>query len=70
MTTIFQGLLAIFTIIFFAALTSIIVAVFIMICWNAVIPFIFGLPAISWGKAWCLSFLCQLLLKSNVTVKN
>ncbi len=33
--------------------------------WNATMVYIFGLPAITWGKAWCLNFLCGCLLKST-----
>jgi hypothetical protein len=35
--------------------------------WNATIPYLFGLPTISWGKAWCLNFLCGCLIKYNHT---
>jgi hypothetical protein len=37
--------------------------------WNAVIPHILGLPTITWGKAWCLHFICSSLIKSIHTHK-
>ena len=33
--------------------------------WNATMPFIFGLPVLTWGKAWCLCFLCSALFKTT-----
>jgi hypothetical protein len=33
-------------------------------CWNYTIPYLFGLPVITWGKAWCLCFLSGCLIKS------
>jgi len=33
--------------------------------WNATMPYVFGLPAISWGKAWCIHFLAKCLIKAN-----
>lgn len=35
--------------------------------WNATMPYIFGLPVITWGKAWCLSFLSHCLIKSTLS---
>ena len=37
--------------------------------WNATMPYLFGLPVITWGKAWCLNFLSTALIKS-IHVKN
>lgn len=36
-------------------------------CWNATMPQIFHLVAISWGQAWCLSFLAGIFFKSTNT---
>ena len=33
--------------------------------WNATMPYLFALPMITWGKAWCLCFLCRALIKSK-----
>ena len=38
----------------------------LMWCWNYAIVAIFGLPVITWGKAWCLYFICNMLIKSNL----
>jgi len=38
--------------------------------WNATIPPIFALPTITWGKAWCLNFLCGCLIKASQTNNN
>ena len=32
--------------------------------WNATMPYLFSLPVLTWGKAWCLGFLSSYLLKS------
>lgn len=37
-------------------------------CWNSVMPYLFDLPTITWGKAWCLTFLASVFFK-NVTVR-
>jgi hypothetical protein len=34
--------------------------------WNATMPYLFALPTITWGKAWCLGFLSSILLKSHL----
>ena len=33
--------------------------------WNFIMPYIFGLPTITWGKAWCLNFLSGCLIKGT-----
>lgn len=33
--------------------------------WNATMPYLFGLPVLTWGKAWCLHFLAVCLWKSS-----
>ena len=35
--------------------------------WNATMPYLFGWPVITWGKAWCLHFLAGCLIKSTQT---
>lgn len=32
--------------------------------WNYVMPYLFDLPIITWGHAWCLNFICLMLFKS------
>ena len=34
--------------------------------WNATMPYLFALPTITWGKAWCLNFLCGMLVRSRL----
>ena len=33
--------------------------------WNAIMPYLFGWPVLTWGKAWCLNFLTGCLVKSR-----
>lgn len=42
----------------------------IMWCWNYAVVSIWALPALTWGKAWCLSFLANCLIKSTLTTTN
>ena len=35
--------------------------------WNATMPCLFSWPVITWGKAWCLHFICSCLVKSSLT---
>ena len=38
--------------------------------WNVVMPYLFGWPVLTWGKAWCLNFLTGCLIKSaNIKMK-
>lgn len=34
-------------------------------CWNYTMPGLFGLDTVSWGQAWCLSFLAGCLIKTT-----
>jgi len=36
-----------------------------MWCWNYAVVAIWGLPKITWGMAWCLSFLSHVLIKTS-----
>ncbi len=38
--------------------------------WNMTMPYLFSLPTITWGKAWCLNFLCGCLIKATQTNNN
>lgn len=69
MTEIIQGLLLIFGVIFFAAVVGLLLAFPIMWCWNYAVVSIWALPAITWGKAWCLTFLSGMLIKSTLLQK-
>ncbi len=35
--------------------------------WNVTMPYLFALPTITWGKAWCLYFLANCLIKNNTS---
>ena len=50
-------------------LLSFLLALPVMLLWDAVIPSIFKLPEITWLQAWGLSLLCGLLFKSHTTSK-
>lgn len=45
---------------------SFLLALPVMLLWDAVIPSIFKLPEITWLQAWGLNLLCGLLFKSNI----
>lgn len=38
--------------------------------WNVAMPYLFGWPLITWGKAWCLWFLSCTLIKRMPEVDN
>lgn len=38
--------------------------------WNATMPYLFSLPVITWGKAWCLHFMAGCLIKATQTNNN
>lgn len=64
------ALFALVGIIVLAAVIGLAMAFPIMWCWNYAVVAIWGLPAITWGKAWCLSFLANYLIKSTLTSTN
>jgi len=39
----------------------------IMWCWNYAVVAIWGVPAITWGQAWCLNFLAGCFIKSTLS---
>ncbi len=49
----------------FAAGFGLLMAFPIKWTWNAVMPYLFNLPLLTWGKAWCVMFLSGSLLKSS-----
>ena len=54
----------------FAVLFAFIGAFFVELCWNYVIPYVFGLPTISYWQAFSLMVLFKLLLFGSVVVNN
>ena len=58
---------------FFAGLAyifvcSLIEAIFVGLCWNYLMPLIFGLPTITYWQAFVLSLLCGLLFGQDCTI--
>jgi hypothetical protein len=49
-----------------SAIFSLFLAFPIMWCWNYAVVAIWGLPLVTWGQAWCLSFLSASLIKSTL----
>jgi len=49
------------------AVVSLLMAFPIMWCWNYAVVAVWGLPKITWGMAWCLSFLSGTLIKSSLS---
>lgn len=41
----------------------------IMWCWNYAVVSVWGLPTITWGKAWCFNFLAHVLIRSFSAIK-
>lgn len=41
----------------------------IMWCWNYVMSYLFSLPVITWGQAWCLNFLLVNFIKPIIPNK-
>ena len=60
-------LAAVISVILCAAGVGLLLAFPIKWCWNTTMPYLFSLPVITWGKAWCLSFLSSCLIKSTLT---
>lgn len=51
-----------------ALLVGVLMSVPVMLCWNYVMPAIFGLPKIGFLQALVLNILCSLLFKSGTEV--
>ena len=49
------------------AALGLLIAFPVMWTWNATMPYLFSLPVLTWGKAWCLYFLSGCLIKSVTT---
>ena len=56
----------VFLAIFLVAGISLFLAFPVMWCWNYAVVSTFALPAITWGKAWCLTFLSSMFFKSTL----
>lgn len=69
-TKVVVSIFAIVGIAVFAAGLGLLLAWPIKWTWNATMPYLFALPTITWGKAWCLNFLAGCLLKTTQTNTN
>lgn len=49
---------------------SLLMAFPFMWCWNFVMPYLFGFKVISWGQAWCIMFMANLLFKPSFSSSN
>jgi hypothetical protein len=58
------GFFAFIGILALLALVGLLIAWPIKWCWNYTMPYLFALPVLTWGKAWCLYFLAGCLIKS------
>ena len=67
---VFIGLAALVGVIAITAGFGLLMAFPIKWTWNATMPYLFSLPALTWGKAWCLNFLCGMLFRTTVTNNN
>jgi ABC-type polysaccharide/polyol phosphate export permease len=67
MDKLITGILAVIGAIVVVAGISLITAFPIKWCWNYVMPYLFALKTITWGQAWCLSFLAHSLIKASQT---
>lgn len=65
--TVLAGIGLVVGVIVVAAGVGLLMAFPIMWCWNYVIPYLFALPTLTWGKAWCLGFLANVLVRSTLT---
>lgn len=43
---------------------------FAMLLWNIIMPDVFGLPEITYKQMFALYLLCNLLFRTNVSIKN
>ena len=43
---------------------------FAVMLWNIVMPDVFGLPEITYKQMFALYLLCNLLIRTNVSIKN
>ena len=65
--TITIAILAILGFIAIAAAVGLLMAFPVKWTWNATMPYLFSWPVLTWGKAWCLNFLCGVLFRSRIT---
>jgi hypothetical protein len=67
--TIAAVFFAVIGVIVVAAGIGLLLAFPIMWCWNYSVVYVWHLPKITWGMAWCLSFLSITFIKSTLNCK-
>jgi hypothetical protein len=65
-----EKVLFVFGAIFLSVAFSFLLSLPVMWLWDIVMPALFKLPEITWFQSWCLSLLCNLLFKSELSFKN
>ncbi len=65
MEKVFLNVVAFVAIVVFAGVFGLLLAFPLKWCWNYVMPYLFEFKVITWGHAWCLSFLSGLLVQSS-----
>ena len=63
---VFYGMGMWLTMLVCSAAIGLLLALPIKWTWNETMPYLFALPTITWGKAWCLNFLTGCLIKSSL----
>lgn len=58
------------TTLFFIFFGTFIGAFFVWLCWNCIMPVIFTLPSISYWQSFLMTFMCNILFKTNITTQN
>ena len=56
--------------IFLSILLQMLLALPFMWLWDAVMPDLLGLKAITWVQAWCLMIMANILFKTNISMKS
>jgi hypothetical protein len=65
-----QVLWALTVLVFVTVLFGLILALPVMLLWDALMPALFGLGTITWLQAWGLLILCGLLFKNTSSSSN
>ncbi len=61
------GIVGVISIVIMLAALGLLLAFPVKWTWNATMPYLFSLPTITWGKAWCIHFLAGCLIKSTAS---
>ena len=67
MLKLLESLVIIIGLVCLAAAIGLLMAFPVKWCWNYAVVAVWGLPSITWGQAWCLSFLAHIFFKSTWT---